>query len=29
MGLRASDEAEQRGLDIHLHGEEAYAEAAA
>jgi Amt family ammonium transporter len=29
MGLRATDEAEQRGLDINLHGEEAYAEAAA
>jgi Amt family ammonium transporter len=29
MGLRATDEAEQRGLDINQHGEEAYAEAAA
>jgi Amt family ammonium transporter len=28
MGLRATDESEQRGLDISLHGEEAYAEAA-
>jgi Amt family ammonium transporter len=28
MGLRASDEIEDRGLDIGLHGEEAYAEAA-
>jgi len=28
MGLRVSDEVEQRGLDIGLHGEEAYAEAA-
>ncbi len=25
MGLRASDEAEERGLDVSLHGEEAYA----
>lgn len=25
MGLRASDEAEERGLDLSLHGEEAYA----
>lgn len=25
MGLRASDEAEERGLDVALHGEEAYA----
>ncbi len=25
MGLRASDEAEERGLDLALHGEEAYA----
>jgi Amt family ammonium transporter len=25
MGLRVSDEAEDRGLDISLHGEEAYA----
>ncbi|MBW3637543.1 MAG: ammonium transporter [Armatimonadetes bacterium] len=25
MGLRATDEAEERGLDISLHGEEAYA----
>lgn len=29
MGLRVSEESEQRGLDISLHGEEAYAEAAA
>ena len=29
MGLRADAEAEDRGLDISLHGEEAYAEAAA
>ena len=29
MGLRSSDEAEERGLDIALHGEEAYAESAA
>ena len=29
MGLRASEEAEQRGLDVSLHGEEAYAESAA
>jgi ammonia channel protein AmtB len=29
MGLRANDESEQRGLDISLHGEEAYAESAA
>ncbi len=29
MGLRASEEGEQRGLDISLHGEEAYSEAAA
>ena len=28
MGLRASEEAEQRGLDVALHGEEAYAESA-
>ncbi len=27
MGLRVSEEAEDRGLDISLHGEEAYAEA--
>ena len=27
MGLRASEEAEDRGLDLSLHGEEAYAEA--
>lgn len=29
MGLRASEESEQRGLDVALHGEEAYAESAA
>jgi Amt family ammonium transporter len=29
MGLRVSEESEQRGLDIALHGEEAYAESAA
>jgi ammonium transporter, Amt family len=29
MGLRVSEETEQRGLDIALHGEEAYAESAA
>ena len=29
MGLRASEEAEQRGLDVAQHGEEAYAESAA
>ncbi len=29
MGLRASDEVEERGLDIGLHGEEAYSEALA
>jgi Amt family ammonium transporter len=29
MGLRASEEAENRGLDISLHGEEAYAEVGA
>ena len=28
MGLRVSDEAEERGLDISIHGEEAYAESA-
>jgi Amt family ammonium transporter len=29
MGLRVSEEAEHRGLDIHLHGEEAYETAGA
>ena len=28
MGLRVSEETENRGLDIGLHGEEAYSEAA-